>query len=89
LIAYERERTWFDLLTVSAVGERPETTAYDFILLPGESKTFNANEAFIFRRVGNAGGFSMKLNGIALPPLGDRSEVKHDVVITRDNLPER
>ncbi|HUV35442.1 MAG TPA: RodZ domain-containing protein [Patescibacteria group bacterium] len=87
LIAHERERIWFDLLTVSMVSERPETTAYDFILLPGESKTFNATDAFVLRKVGNAGGFTMMLNGVRLPPLGERSEVRRDVVITRNDLP--
>lgn len=87
LIAHQRERIWFDILTVSTVSERPETTAYDFILLPGESKTFNATDAFVLRKVGNAGGFTMVLNGVRLPPLGERSEVRRDVVITRDDLP--
>lgn len=87
LIAHDRDRIWFDLLTVSTVSDRPETTAYDFILRPGESKTFNATDAFVLRSVDNAGGFTMMLNGVTLPPLGERSEVRRDIVITRDDLP--
>ncbi len=87
LIAHEGNRIWFDLLTVSTVSDRPESTAYDFILLPGESKTFNATDAFVLRSVGNAGGFTMMLNGVRLPPLGEHSEVRRDVVITRNDLP--
>ncbi len=88
LTAHPGERNWFDLLTVSTVSERPETTAFYFILFPGESKTFDATDAFILRQVGNAGGFTMKLNGTQLPPLGNRAEVKHGIVITRDDLPK-
>ena len=88
LIADEGERIWFNLLTVSTVNERPETTTYDFILLPGESKTFDATEAFVLRKVDNAGGFTMLLNGGRLPPLGELSEVRRDVVITRKDIPD-
>jgi cytoskeleton protein RodZ len=88
LIAHPNERTWFDILTVSSVAERPETTAFDFILFPGESKTINATDAFILLTVSNAGGFTMKLNGRELPSLGDLSDVKQGVVITRDDLPK-
>ncbi len=88
LTAHPGERNWFDLLTVSTISERPETTAFDFILFPGESKAFDATDAFILRQVGNAGGFTMKLNGVELPPLGNRAEVKHGIVITKDDLPK-
>jgi cytoskeleton protein RodZ len=87
LIALENERTWFDIMTVSTVDERPETTAYDFILFPGESRVLDATDAFILQRVGNAGGFTMKLNGAVLPPLGEPAEVIYGVVITREDLP--
>lgn len=89
LIAHPNERTWFDILTVSSFAERPETTALDFILFPGESKTIEATDAFILLTVSNAGGFTMKLNGRELPSLGDPADVKQGVVITRDNLPKK
>ena len=87
LTANPSDSTWFELLTISTVEERPETTAYNFLLLPGRARVFEATEAFILKKVGNAGGFFMDLNDVRLPPVGSRGRVLSNVEITREDIP--
>lgn len=87
LIASLADSIWFELVTISAVEETPETTAYNFLLLPGRKRYFQATEAFILRKVGNAGGFVAELNGKMLPPLGRKGRVLSDIKITRAEIP--
>ena len=87
LIANPSDSTWFELLTISTVEQRPETTAYNFLLLPGRVRSFEATDAFILKKIGNAGGFVMDLNGVRLPPVGGKGRVMYDVEITREDLP--
>jgi len=79
---------WFELVTVSVVEQQPETTVSKFTLPPGRSRSFQATEEFFFKKVGNAGGFVMELNGSKLPTLGKKGKVITNYRITRDNLPK-
>jgi cytoskeleton protein RodZ len=87
LTANPTDSTWFELITISTVEQRPETTSYNFLLLPGRARSFEATDAFILRKIGNAGGFVIELNGIRLPPVGRKGRVMQDVKITREDLP--
>ena len=88
IVANPTDSCWFDLMTVSIVEQQPETTINLFTLPPGRSRTFQATEEFYFRKVGNAGGFVMELNGSKLPTLGKKGKVIMNYRITRDNLPK-
>jgi cytoskeleton protein RodZ len=79
---------WFELVTVSVVEQQPETTVSKFTLPPGRSRAFQATEEFFFKKVGNAGGFVMELNGNKLPTLGKKGKVITNYKITRENLPK-
>jgi cytoskeletal protein RodZ len=87
LTANPTDSTWFELVTISTVEQRPETTSYNFLLLPGRARSFEATDAFILKKIGNAGGFVMELNGVRLPPVGRKGRVLHDLKITREDLP--
>ena len=52
----------------------------------GERRTFEANEAFRFRNIGNAAGLKLTLNGAAIPPLGEAGEVIRNRVYDREAL---
>ena len=84
--AHEADSCWFELLLVSTVDENPDTTLRMFLLMPGEIKTFQAADAFIFRRVGNPGSFDVELNGERLEILGDRGRVRSNVKLTADGI---
>ncbi len=68
-----REQTW---LAVSVDGG-PEQT---MILQTGEERSWQAKERFTLS-VGNAGGVTLTINGMAQPPLGARGEVIRDLRI--------
>ena len=52
----------------------------------GEHRTFDAQQAFRFRTIGNAAGVSLLLNGVAVPRLGDDGEVLKNRVFDHDSL---
>lgn len=52
----------------------------------GERRTFEANEAFRFRNIGNAAGLKLTLNGTLVPRLGADGEVIKNRVLDRDAL---
>lgn len=81
------DSAWVELLTVSVIEQAPETTAYRFMLPVGRWRSFQATEEFIFKKVGNAGGIALELNGSALPALGKKGRVITDHHITRRDLP--
>lgn len=89
LIANRSDSTWISLMTISRIRNRPDTSYYDFILFPESRKTFRATDAFIFRTIGNAGGFSIEFMGERLPPLGETDEVLRNVVIDREGIKRR
>jgi cytoskeletal protein RodZ len=88
IVANPTDSCWFELMTVSVVEQQPETTISRFTLPPGRSRTFQATDEFFFKKVGNAGGFVMELNGSKLPTLGKKGRVITNYRITRDNLPK-
>jgi hypothetical protein len=88
LIASPTDSAWIELNTVSIVDQTPETTAYRFMLPLGRSRSFQATEEFIFKKVGNAGGIALELNGAKLPQLGKKGKVVIDHRITRQDLPK-
>lgn len=52
----------------------------------GERRTFEANERFRFRNIGNAAGLKLTLNGASVPPLGAEGEVIRNRVFDRQEL---
>lgn len=52
----------------------------------GERRTFEANDAFRFRNIGNAAGLKLMLNGAVVPPLGEDGEVIKNRVFDREAL---
>ena len=88
IVANPTDSCWFELMSVSVVEQQPETTINRFTLPPGRARTFQATEEFYFKKVGNAGGFVMELNGSRLPTLGKKGRVITNYRITRDNLPK-
>lgn len=57
------------------------------VLAQGESQTFEANGELVLS-VGNAGGLSIRVNDRPALPLGRSGEVRKNIVITRQSLPE-
>ncbi len=55
-------------------------------MLRGEKRSFEADEAFRFRTIGNAAGLKLTLNGAVVPALGDDGEVIKNRVFDRDEL---
>jgi cytoskeletal protein RodZ len=62
-------------------------TVVNRVLAQGESQTFEANGEIVLS-VGNAGGLSIRVNDRPALPLGRSGEVRKNIVITRQNLPE-
>jgi cytoskeleton protein RodZ len=57
------ERTWFDLAVYNRTASGIDTLETDFILEPGESRTFTSNEYFFIKKIGNTEGFTIELDG--------------------------
>jgi cytoskeleton protein RodZ len=55
-------------------------------MVRGERRTFEANESFRFRNIGNAAGLKLTLNGATVPPLGADGEVVRNRIFDRDAL---
>lgn len=62
-------------------------TVVSRVLAPGESQTFEAQGEIVLS-VGNAGGLSIRVNDRPALPLGRSGEVRKNIVITRQNLPD-
>ena len=58
-----------------------------FLLLPGHIRTFEANEAFVFQKVGNPGSFALELNGSRIELSGERGRVMSDITVTKEDIP--
>jgi cytoskeleton protein RodZ len=52
----------------------------------GDHRTFDAQDSFRFRTIGNAAGIVLTLNGVAVPPLGGDGEVIKNRVLDRPAL---
>lgn len=86
IIANPSDSAWFDIITISSTDGAADTSTYDFILLPGEMKTLTAGDAFLFKTIGNAGGFVIEFRGERIPSLGDRNEVLKNIYFSRDSI---
>jgi len=62
-------------------------TLVNRVLAQGESQTFEARGEIVLS-VGNAGGLSIRVNDRSALPLGRSGEVRKNIVITRQNLPD-
>ncbi len=62
-------------------------TVVNRVLAQGESQTFEARGEIVLS-VGNAGGLSIRVNDRPALPLGRSGEVRKNIVITKQNLPE-
>lgn len=62
-------------------------TVVNRVMAQGESQQFEARGEIVLS-VGNAGGLSIRLNDRKALPLGKSGEVRKNIVITRQNLPE-
>jgi len=62
-------------------------TVVNRVLAQGESQTFEAHGELVLS-VGNAGGLTIKVNDRPALPLGRNGEVRKNIVITRQNLPD-
>jgi len=62
-------------------------TVVNRVLAQGESQTFEARGELVLS-VGNAGGLSIRVNDRPALPLGRSGEVRKNIVITRQNLPD-
>lgn len=62
-------------------------TLVNRVLAQGESQTFEARGELVLS-VGNAGGLSIRVNDRPALPLGRSGEVRKNIVITRQNLPD-
>ncbi len=56
------------------------------VLVRGDNRTFEANDAFHFQNIGNAAGLKLTLNGALIPPLGDDGDVIRNRVFDRAAL---
>jgi cytoskeleton protein RodZ len=52
----------------------------------GQRQSFQANEQFRFRTIGNAAGLNLTLNGARVPVLGEDGEVVKNRIFDRDSL---
>jgi len=68
LVVETTANSWIDL-------EADGKSIYRDEMLKGDRKTFDATQAFLFNRIGNAAGVVLTLNGTKVPPLGDEGEV--------------
>ncbi|HEU4887603.1 MAG TPA: helix-turn-helix domain-containing protein [Thermoanaerobaculia bacterium] len=55
-------------------------------MVRGDRRTFEANDAFRFRNIGNAAGLKLTLNGAVIPPLGADGEVIRNRIFDRAAL---
>lgn len=55
-------------------------------VVPGEKHSFEAEQGFRFRTIGNAAGLTLTLNGTPIPPLGADGDVVKNRVYDRQTL---
>jgi cytoskeleton protein RodZ len=61
-------------------------TVLDGEMPKGDRRSFTATKRFLFRTIGNAGGITLTLNDVTIPPFGGDGDVVHDKVLDRDLL---
>jgi cytoskeleton protein RodZ len=78
------ERIWFDLVVFTRTASGIDTLETDFILEPGESRTFTSNESFYIRKIGKTEGFTMELDGRPYDVPVVEGRLPRDITISRD-----
>ena len=73
------EDSW---ITLQVDGE----TVLNDELKAGDSKSFEAKNAILFKTIGNAGGLDLTLNGVKVPPLGESGDVIRNRQFDRASL---
>ena len=66
--------------------EADGSTVLNEEMTAGQTRTFEAKEAFRFRTIGNAAGLRLTLNGAEVPPLGEDGQVLRNQVYDRPAL---
>ncbi|HEX6097572.1 MAG TPA: RodZ domain-containing protein [Thermoanaerobaculia bacterium] len=61
-------------------------SVYNAEMQAGQRQSFQANEQFRFRTIGNAAGLNLTLNGVKVPVLGEDGEVVKNRTFDRDAL---
>jgi hypothetical protein len=61
-------------------------TAMNEVMSAGQTRSFEAKEQFRFRKIGNAAGLTLTLNGAIVPPLGEDGEVLRNRIYDREVL---
>jgi cytoskeleton protein RodZ len=61
-------------------------SVYNAEMQAGQRQSFQANEQFRFRTIGNAAGLNLTLNGVRVPVLGEDGEVVKNRIFDRDAL---
>lgn len=79
LVARARELTW---MVVRADGGEPR----EVLLQAGQTARFTADAKFIVT-LGNAGGVTLSLNGVPIPPLGRSGQVIRDFTLPQGGPP--
>ena len=77
------DRIWFDLLVLNMTASGIDTLETDFILEPGESRTFTTNGSFYLRKIGKTEGFSLELDGRPYEIQVEEGRLPRDISITR------
>jgi cytoskeletal protein RodZ len=78
------ERIWFDLIIYTKTASGIDTLETDFILEPGESRTFTSNEHFFIRKIGKTEGFTIELDGRPYEVPIVEGRLPRDITIPRD-----
>ncbi len=86
ITANPTDSVWFEIAEISSRNGNPDTSMYNFLLLPGQRRVFRATDLFFIRKVGNAGGFKMTLDGRELPTVGRKGVVRRNIAIGRDYI---
>ena len=75
-----REESWISL-------DADNESAFNEVLRENEERTFTAQNDFLLRTIGNAGGIDLILNGSTLKSLGGSGDVVRDLRLNRDSIP--
>ena len=78
------ERIWFDLIIYTKTASGIDTLETDFILEPGESRTFTSNGHFYIRKIGKTEGFTIELDGRPYEVPIVEGRLPRDITIPRD-----
>lgn len=75
-----REESWISL-------DADDESVFNEVIRENEEQTFTAQNDFLFRTIGNAGGIDLILNGSTLKSLGGSGDVVRDLRLNRENIP--